>query len=262
MNLGTVFLYIGSAGEAAVIGLLLFKGIWRRLPIFFAYSTWTLIGNTGGYLIFRGQGSEYVTAYLTVMIVDSVLLFGVLVELAWSVLRPVRALLPRATIVVVVVLILVLGAAIWPFAGILGAAQLTPEKAILAHVQQTVSILSIVIFLILAAGSQLLSIGWRDRELQITTGLGFYSLISLIAAVIDVHDSTWAQYRHVDEYVVASYLFSLVYWIVSFVQKEAERKEFTPQMQSFLLALAGATRASRVSLADARSRKVRQKEER
>jgi hypothetical protein len=202
------------------------------------------------------------TSYLVLAFVDSALLFGVLVELAWSVLRPVRAFLTGKMILVIVALILVLGAIIWPLAGMLEAAHLSLEKAVLAHLMQTVSILSVLVFMVLAAGSQLLSIGWRDRELQIATGLGFYSLVSLTAAMIDAHASTWAQYRHVDVYVVASYLFSLVYWIVSFAQKEAERKEFTPQMQSFLLAMAGATRVSKVSLEDARSRKVRQKEER
>lgn len=262
MTLGTVFLYAGAVGEAAVIALLLYRGIWKKLPIFFAYNVWTLAGNIGGYLIFRGHGSSYVTAYLAVMIVDSVLLFGVLVELAWSVLRPVRALLPRVTILVVVVLILVLGAAIWPFAGILSAAQLSAEKAILAHLQQTVSILSIVIFLALAAGSQLFSIGWRDRELQIASGLGFYALVSLIAAMIDAHQSTWSQYRDLDRYVVASYLCSLLYWIISFAQQEAERKAFTPQMQSFLLAMAGVTRSTKVSLTESQEQKKRQKDER
>ena len=45
-------------------------------------------------------------------------------------------------------------------------------------------------------------------------------------------------------------LFSLVYWIVSFAQREQERHEFTPQMQNFLLAMTGATRSARVALAN------------
>jgi hypothetical protein len=49
---------------------------------------------------------------------------------------------------------------------------------------------------------------------------------------------------------VASYLCSLIYWIVSFAQKEEVRQEFTPQMRSFLLTVTGFARASRVALAD------------
>ena len=45
----------------------------------------------------------------------------------------------------------------------------------MSQLQHTVSILRILFFLVLAGGSQLLSIGWRDRELQVATGLGFYS---------------------------------------------------------------------------------------
>ncbi len=40
----------------------------------------------------------------------------------------------------------------------------------------------------------------------------------------------------------------MVYWIVSFAQKVPERREFTPQMESFLLALAGHARGTRVAM--------------
>jgi hypothetical protein len=42
---------------------------------------------------------------------------------------------------------------------------------------------------------------------------------------------------------------------VSFAQKEAERREFTPQMRSFLLAAAGAARTTRVAMTDSRDDK-------
>jgi hypothetical protein len=42
----------------------------------------------------------------------------------------------------------------------------------------------------------------------------------------------------------------LLYWTVSFAQKEAERREFTPQMRGFLLAAAGAARANRIALTE------------
>jgi hypothetical protein len=116
-----------------------------------------------------------------------------------------------------------------------------------------VSILRILFFLVLAAGSQLLSIGWRDRELQVATGLGFYSLVSVTVVVLEAHETTESQVYHLNQLIVAGFLCSLLYWLVSFAQKEAERREFTPQMQNFLLAVAGAARSTRVALTDSRS---------
>jgi hypothetical protein len=46
-----------------------------------------------------------------------------------------------------------------------------------------------------------------------------------------------------------------LYWIVSFAQKEAERREFTPQMRNFLLAAAGGARATRIAMTESRKEK-------
>jgi hypothetical protein len=42
----------------------------------------------------------------------------------------------------------------------------------------------------------------------------------------------------------------MAYWVFSFAQQEAERREFTPQMQSFLMAVAGSARATRLTLTE------------
>jgi hypothetical protein len=72
-----------------------------------------------------------------------------------------------------------------------------------------------------------------------------------------MHQTTASQFQFFAEVVVASYVCSLVYWVVCFSQKEAARREFTPQMQSFLLTVAGAAHSSRVALTESRSEKAR-----
>ncbi len=212
------------------------------------------MSNLSAYAIDLYAPSKYFEAQFVETVIDSPLLFCVLVELAWSVLRPIRASLPRRSLLVVIALILVIGAIIWPFAALPGLVHVTSKQGLLfAQLQQTVSILRILFFLVLAAGSQLLSIGWRDRELQVATGLGFYSLVSVTVAVLEAHETTESQVYHLNQLVVAGFLCSLLYWLVSFAQKEAERREFTPQMQNFLLAVAGAARSTRVALTDSRS---------
>jgi hypothetical protein len=261
MSLDSALFLFGIAAEAAVIGLLLYRRVWRMLPVFCLYCAWDLLSNTGVYVVFRFFHTSYTAAYLTNMIVDSALEFCVLVELTWSVLRPLRASLPRSALIVIGVLIIALGAGIWPFSSIHQLASLAPAMRNLVRLQQTVSILRILFFLALAGCSQLLSIGWRDRELQVATGLGLYSFASLVVEILHSHQAMGPQYRNLNQIVVASYLCSLTYWVFSFAQKEAQRREFTPQMQNFLLAMAGTARTTRIALTDSSADKTGNREQ-
>jgi hypothetical protein len=242
----------------AVIGLLFYRRMWRSLPVFTVYCILDLLIN-----LVR-TGIKYFTPGVTLhalligQVLFSVLVFCVLVELAWSVLRPLRASLPRSAFLLVGVLILVAGAIIWPFAGLENLAHATSREGLIyAQLVQTTSILRILLFLVLAGGSQLLSIGWRDRELQVATGLGMYSIVALAVAVIQTHQTTVSAYHHLFIAVGAGYLGCLLYWAFSFAQQEAERREFTPQMQRFLLAVAGAARATRIGLEQSHGGKPR-----
>lgn len=237
--------------QTAVIALLFYRRVWRTLPIFCAYCLWDMVSNIGTYLIRQYDAPRYFQAYFAQLIFDSAFMFSVLVELVWSVLRPLRTSLPRSALILVGVLILVAGAAIWPFASLQGLAHATArEGLLLVQLQQTTSILRVLFFLLLAGGSQLLSIGWRDRELQVATGLGIYSIVSLTVAVLETHQTTVSQYQNLVRFETASYFCCLAYWVFSFAQKEAARREFTPQMQNLLLAVAGAARSTRASLTE------------
>jgi hypothetical protein len=263
MNLDNAIWLAGTLTEVAVIGLLFYRRVWRSLPMFCAFCIWDVLSDLLEYLADHYFGSSYFEVLFAITIIDSALLFCVLVELAWSVLRPLRASLPRSALVLVGVLILIAGVAIWPFAALPGLAHATSRAGLIfMQLQQTTSILRILFFLLLAGGSQLLSIGWRDRELQVATGLGLYSIISLTVAVLETHQTTASQYQHLARFELASYVVCLIYWVFSFAQKEAERREFTPQMRSFLLAAAGATRSMRVGLSESRSDKPPKQEKR
>jgi hypothetical protein len=159
------------------------------------------------------------------------------------------------------VLIAAAGIAIWPFTDSSTFAHFPLEWHLLVRLQQTASILRVLFFLLLAGCSQLLSIGWRDRELQVATGLGFYSLVALTTTVLHSHQAPGEQYRSLDQFLVASYICSLIYWAVCFAQEEAERREFSPQMQSVLLAVAGAARNNRVVLGNSAPGNARKHED-
>jgi hypothetical protein len=262
VNLDNAFWFAYIVIEAALVGLLAYRRAWRLLPLFFAYCIWDILSNlvsfaTAHFLHLNYSNPIYLTTYLAQTVIDSVLMFGVLVEVAWSVLRPIRSSLPRSALFVVAAVILILGAIIWPFVVFSNLAHYSMELRVVLHLQRTVSVLRILLFLLLAGCSQLLSISWRDRELQIATGLGFYSLVTLAVSMLQPHLVTSQQYILLNQIGVASFLCSVVYWIFSFSQKEAARQEFTPQMQRVLLAMAGTARTTRVALEDSRASKTR-----
>jgi hypothetical protein len=248
LDLDNKLLFAGMVVEAAIIGLLIYRRVWRTLPFFCIYLVCSLLIDSGTYLVqrhFAGTASPtYLVTYFWVSLVDSLLQFAVLIELGWSTLRPLRPSLSARTLPLIVILILGLSAAIWPFVGVHNLAAYGPMWGKIVHLDQTASILRILFFLALAGCSQLLSIGWHDRELQVATGLGIYSFVSVSVDVLRQHQEMGTEYNVLNRYVVAGYLCSLLYWGYSFAQKEAARREFTPQMQSFLLAVAGTARAS------------------
>ena len=258
MTLDTILYWAGYIAEAAVVALLVYRRVFRTFPIFSSYLAWSLLGDTVLYVGVHSYPASYKSVYLIVSMIDSLFQFGVLVELSWSVLRPIRASLPRWSPFAVAGLVVLIGAVIWPFATEPGIGGHPLSYRLIVHTQETFAILRILFFLLLAGCSQLLSIGWRDRELQIATGLGFYSLVSLAVWMSHSSHASGPQYHLLlDQADAASYVCSLAYWGVCFATKEAERREFTPQMQSLLLAMAGTARSTRIALAESAADKSR-----
>lgn len=245
-----LFLWFATfAMEIAVVVLLARGRTYRLLPTFSIYLLWAIVSDVGMMIAQWHFGNEAFNAlYPYELSIDSALQFIVLVELTWSVLRPIRSLLPRWTLAVIALLIFAVGAAVWPLAGFTQLHGISPLSHLILRTQHTVSILRILFFVALAAGSQLLSLGWRDRELQVATGLGFYSLASLAGAVIQAEMAVPMQYHYIDQLMRGCYLVSLLYWAFSFAQKEAPRHQFSPQMESFLLKVSGAARTGRLAL--------------
>ena len=258
MSQADAFLLIsGPCAEAALLLLLLYRRAYRTLPVLCLYVAWGLLSDTVQPAAELHYPPAGMAIYLVCLAIDSLFQFGVLLELSRSVLRPVAQFLPRWTSVAVAALIVLVCAVIWPFSQSHLVNGFSAEQRILIHLEQTFSILRILFFLVLAGGSQLLSIGWRDRELQVASGLGFFSMASVAVSILHARDSLSPVYHRMDQFVSASYLCSLIYWVYCFAHQEAERREFTPQMQNFLLALAGTARSTRMALTDSANDKRR-----
>jgi len=251
LSLDTILWLVGLSAEVGVVALCIRAKLFRETPVFCSYLGWSVLSDLVPYVAAQNQDLYY-RVYIWQLVIDSIFQFAVLVELGWAVLKPIRASLPRRSMLILAFLIAGAGALIWPVSAHMLPAKLLPSAVFFVHAQETAAILRVVIFVALAGFSQLLSIGWRNRELQIATGLGFYSMCSLAISVVHSHQTVSNQhsYHIPDQIGVASYVCSLIYWIFSFSQQEQERQEFTPQMRSFLLTVTGAARGTRMALAD------------
>lgn len=248
----SVILCSGVAAEVVLILLLARSRAYKNFPAFFLFLIWSLFSDGFMYYVRVHQSPElFYSIYKVQLVIDSIMIFAVLVEVAWNVLRPIRASLPRYSWLGIAALILVGALILWPIAGLTAPPGLTPQGHNFFVLQQTPALLRAVFFLALAAFSQVLSIGWRDRELQIASGLGFYSIVSLAIFMLHTHQPTNSPSYHILDIMGGiSYLVALFYWVYAFATQTVERREFTPQMQSMLLAVAGAARNTRVALND------------
>ncbi len=252
MDWDFTILVCGMAAEVTLILLLGKNRAYRNFPAFFLFMVWSLFSD--GFLYYVRAHFSYdffYGVYEVQLVIDSVMIFALLVEVAWSVLRPIRSSLPKYSWLGIAALVLVGALLLWPIAGLTAPPGLLKDGKNLFLLQQTPALLRAVFFLALAAFSQVLSIGWRDRELQIVSGLGFYSIVSLAITMLHSHQATNTYAYHLlDVMGGISYLVALFYWVYAFATQAAERRQFTPQMQSMLLAVAGAARNTRIALED------------
>ncbi len=233
---------IGIAAQAAFIVVLVWRRTYRSLPVFFSYIVWGLASDCVMLILRALLHRESLAEFAIETYTDSLFQYLVLIELAWSILRPIQRSLPKGLLLGISLIIATAAVLIWPLTGTKETFGYPWQLLIAFQAQRSFAILRILFFLVLVSCSQFLRIGWRDHELQVATGLGFYSLVSLVGALVHSHQSDGWQYYYVDVGIACSYLLSLVYWVYSFAQREAARREMTPEMIDFLLGLADVVR--------------------
>jgi hypothetical protein len=260
MTLDHALLISGMLGESIVLFLLLRGKVWRTLPLFCTFILWALLSDIFLGIIVWKFPDFYPKAYFYQLVPDSILQFAVLIELAWSVLRPSKAALPRGALYVLIALVVLTGAVIWPLAKMAMPANQSAHAELFVHFQQTIAILRVVCFLVMAGFSQVLAIGWKDRELQVATGFGFFAIISLIVAVLHSHQDFGKSYEWLDTAVSFSYFGTLAYWVLSFSTREQERREFSPQMQQILVQMGGGARTGRIALTNIPPKRSRKRD--
>jgi hypothetical protein len=247
MNPDQILLFSGIAVEAVFLCVLSYRRVFKMLPFFFAYVVLGVATDSSMAVLRQLHVGNELQLYLVDMSLDTLLQYVVLVELTWSALRHL-GVIPRWMLAGIGAGLLVVGLLIWPFTDSAAYAGLTPLWHIVPRLQSAISILRILFFIALAACSHVLSLGWRDRELQVATGLGVYSLASFVGSLLHAHMGIGRSAHVIDVVAGASYLGSLVYWVACFWLPEKTRAAMTPQMERTLLAVAHSARAQRTAL--------------
>lgn len=267
MTLDTKLALLSAVVQALVICLLFYRKIYRKLPLFFSYLILLLLLAGATVQVANLYSAEKIQKiFVFAEIIDATFMFWVLVELSMSVLSPIRSKLPSWTAFGVAGVLALALAVIWPFAKTPGFAKIDDLSQIQVHVDVATSVLRIVFFLALAAFSQLLSLSWRDRELQIGTGLGFYALISLSATMLKMNVGTATAdaittYHQLDRVQVVGYILAMLYWAYSFAHDVPERRDFTPKMENLIINLAYVARTTRTTLVDQAEAEKRKKKD-
>jgi hypothetical protein len=251
------FWIVGFLGELMLACVLLLRRQYLHFPIFVTWVVLVVIEDPILFLFLQhASPAVYYRAYTLDQVLDYLLQFCVLVEIAHSVLKPHQPRLTNRSIIVMGIscFVIFMAALGWSFTRSAQGDELKHVTLRMEHINFLFSYLRLAIFAGIAGFSQMLGITWRNHVIRLAAGLAFYSAVSLIVQLSLSHlaQTDFALYTRdywlLNHTQVIAYLCALTFWVWSFVQKDAPRGEFTPQMQKILVTIAQAARRDRVSL--------------
>jgi hypothetical protein len=237
---------LGFIAEISLLAVLLVRRQYKIFPVFTIYIAFNVLTDIGVGVLFAGSKSLAQSAAITLLPPQYFLEVMVLIEIAWHVLRPVQVSLPRRalqTFAVSLALALLCGTLLAWYVGHTGRPVYAKLKGPL---DLTVGLLRMLIFVMTAGFAQLLGIGWKDKVLQLATALSFYSAVELIVSVVQSHSGPSPILERIR---ASNYMVELCFLVWAFTTKEVRRREFTPQMEQFLVTLAGRAKLARTALA-------------
>jgi hypothetical protein len=247
-SLDAVLWALSLGGQLLLAGVLLQRRLYRTFPIFFTYLLFISLTDMAFAVLFRHLSQRgYLLAYFADNVPEFLLELGILVEVAWNILSPVKRSLPRPSLYLFGLMLI--GGTILALilSGHSQPAALDRWSQYFVHVNFAVAILRLAIFAAIASFSQMLGIGWGNHVLQIATGFLGYSIVVLLVELL--HHFTGVAddsvYHFQEQLRTIGWCMALGYWSYALAKKEAPRKEFSPKMASFLVSLAEVSHGNR-----------------
>jgi hypothetical protein len=241
---------LSVAGQVVLLFVLFHRRLYRTFPVFCSYLLYSCFADLlFTYLIRHSSGSAYFNAYFANNVPEFLLQLGILVEVAWNVLNPVRRSLPRSSLYVLVAMV-VSGTILALILALFSReADVRSWSRVFLQVNFGVAILRLVIFLAIALFSQMLGLSWKNHVFQIATGIASYSILILLVELM--HHYTGAsddsRYHLLEQFRVVGWCLALGYWSYALAKKEAPRREFSPKMDSFLVSISETARENRIA---------------
>jgi len=248
----------GIAGELLLLAILFLRRSYRDFPIFCAYLAWLLISDPLLLVLYWQHGVSgtlYYRTYLTFNCIQYAIELAVLFEIAANVLQPAKRLIHKKMLAGTAIFIALGALVAFLIAAELNASTLAHSR-IFQVTNATMAILRLTVFILIAGFSQILGLNWKNHVLQLTSGLAFYAVVTLIVELVHSHLRAGPAYSYnyyaLEHLRVGGYLCTLYFWCYAFAKKEAPRKEFSPQMTKILVSISGSTKRQRAVLARTR----------
>jgi hypothetical protein len=231
--------------QICLLVVLVMRRQYKIFPIFSFYVAFSVLNYVviGALLVGFSIGVARSAAF-ALLPLEYLIDLAVLLEITWNVLRPVHASLPPGSVrvfVAAVALALAGGVVLAYHFGNTG----DKMQDIKVPLDLTVGLLRMLIFAATAGFAQLLGIGWRNKVLQLATGLSFYSAADLIVSLVGRYSGDSPGLESVR---VVAFTLEIGFFVWVFTTKEVERREFSPQMEQFLVTLAGRAKHARTVL--------------
>jgi hypothetical protein len=239
------FTVLGLMAEIGLLIALIARRQYKSFPVFTLYIGFNLLSDLSvGALMVLYPDHVARSLMFGLLPIQYLLELAILLEITWNVLRPVHASLPQGSLrvfVTAVALALLGGVYLaWHFSNT--GNQIQDFRVPL---DLMVGLLRMLIFVATAAFAQLLGVGWKNKVFQLATALSFYSAVSLVVSFVERYSG---RSQELDGLVTVAFTVELAFLIWVFTTKEARRGEFSPQMEQFLVTLAGRAKLARTAL--------------
>jgi hypothetical protein len=214
MNLDSAIDVVALGLAAALLSALTYKRVFRKLPVFFGYLCFYLVGGLVGQLVYRCFPDWYVPFFLFDVAFYLLLIFAVLAELGKNLLRFNREPVPNGHIAVLIFVwanVLIFTLSRWgpaPGRSVFSVAYFLGMRA--------VEFLQFAGFLALISWSSLRKLCWPPHEWRIAIGLGFSTFVWFLVSLLHSHWSNGPIYHQLDQAGQAADLAALAYWLQYF----------------------------------------------
>jgi hypothetical protein len=215
-----------TLSEVALVSVILFRGIWRRFPLFASYAAYTLTRESVMLFFLKQSEVSFFYAYYLTSLIGSGIMLAVLAELVFTSLRPI-AKVPRVSLKVGLVFAIVVSVSVIIWCLKLDMVPARRMAAIAMRMDLMLTCLRFALFAFIAAFSRFIGLHWRHHVFAIAAGLGLYSCVDLVTTAAGIEYGVLAPYA-VHQIGKLAYFLAVLSWCWMLAAKEPEPVEVSP----------------------------------